>query len=586
VQIEKPSYSKTAWRRLGNTRAINLGFLLFSFVIYATLTIGFDAAITANFTWLWSISFLASFALCAIPLVIYRWYLSKNMLSDRVAPWVNLVVVGAAGVIKNTSVPYIAHSLGLHTTNTLTFRVFGGAFTSIALFVLFATVLSARYDHQVTMAKLAESESQLLGYRESASELLQDEQELVATRVRSLLLPRIHQLQESLSSIESARSLANRLRETIESDIRPLNKELAQEAAQLSLPSVKSIQRAGMVSRFPLTIDVSQLIRPNTALPLLLLSYFLLSFIIYPAKSVPWALAGGLLNWGCLWLFKLSLRASKPIPTNLALILVSASSAFAVLPAYLLLGFLGQSSLSWALSTIFFLAGVVIPTLFAWSVLLDFARADAEAELRKRIEKIARENKIFEQKLWISRNTWATLLHGSVQSALTAALIRTQAGTLNHDSLTLIETDLERATTALNSTPRNALISDWSLNDLKQTWAGICEIEFSIEHRHDLLVLLESSEILPIVLNEVFKELVSNAIRHGGATQVAFKILQSEDRDLQLICTNNGSELGTGVVPNLGTKLFEQLLLNPVLTWDASTQKVTFTATIPVQRKD
>ena len=224
--------------------------------------------------------------------------------------------------------------------------------------------------------------------------------------------------------------------------------------------------------------------------------------------------------------------------------------------------------------------------MFAWSVLLDFARADAEAELRKRIEKIARENKIFEQKLWISRNTWATLLHGSVQSALTAALIRTQAGTLNHDSLTLIETDLERATTALNSTPRNALISDWSLNDLKQTWAGICEIEFSIEHRHDLLVLLESSEILPIVLNEVFKELVSNAIRHGGATQVAFKILQSEDRDLQLICTNNGSELGTGVVPNLGTKLFEQLLLNPVLTWDASTQKVTFTATIPVQRKD
>jgi two-component sensor histidine kinase len=232
------------------------------------------------------------------------------------------------------------------------------------------------------------------------------------------------------------------------------------------------------------------------------------------------------------------------------------------------------------------LAGVGIPTLFAWSVLLDFSRADAEAELRTRIANIARENKIFEQKLWISRNAWTTLLHGSVQSALTAALIRTQAGTLDLESLALIEKDLERATTALNSTPRNSLSSAWSLNDLKQTWSGICEINLNLDRRDELLGLITSSEILSIVLNEVSKELVSNAIRHGGASEVAFELSQSNGGDLQLRCTNNGSELSPTAKQNLGSALFEQLLLNPVLSWDAPSQRVQFNATIPVQSEE
>ena len=586
MRIEQATYSQTAWRRLGNTRAINLGFLLFSFVIYATLTIGFDAAITDNFTWLWSVSFLVSFALCAIPLVLYRWYLSKNTMSARLSPWANLVVVGIAGVIKNTSVPYIAHSLGLHTTNTLTFRIFGGAFTSIALFVLFATVLSARYDRQETMAKLAESESKLLGYRESASAILLDEQSLVASRVQNLLLPRIRLLQQSLSSIESASTLADRLRETIEADIRPLNQELATEAAQLSMPSVQKIQQVSMVSRFPASVNLARLIRPNTALPLLLVSYFLLSFIIYPEKTVLWALVAGLLNWGCLWLLKWLLRESRPAPTGVALVIISGSSALTVLPGYLFLGFLAQSNLSWALSAVFFLAGVVIPTLFAWSVLLDFARADAEAEIRTRIANIARENKIFEQKLWISRNAWSTLLHGSVQSALTAALIRTQAGTINLESLALIEKDLDRATAALSSAPSNSLNSVWSLHDLKQTWLGICEINLNLDRRDELLALIDRSEVLSIVLNEVSKELVSNAIRHGGATEVTFDLSQNNEGDLQLTCTNNGSQLSPTAKQNLGSALFAQLLLNPVLSWDAPSQRVLFNATIPVQSEE
>jgi signal transduction histidine kinase len=581
MRQNRQGHSQLAWRRIGNTRALTNGFLLFCFTIYSLLTLGFDALITSNFTWLWLIPLLVTFVLFAAPIVCYRNFLRFNQPSTRFAPWLNLVVIGLAGLIKNTTVPIVAHALGLETTSNFLFRAIGGSFSSIAMFVLYATALSARNDHFETMRKLRESEEQLLGYRESAAEILEDEQQAITDRIRESLAPRIRELNQSMGSAESTATLADRLQKVIENEVRPLNLELASAAAELSQRPTPKGRIARPIEAFPPVVSIAQLLRPNTAFPMLALGYLLFSFIIYPDKSTVYADIGIVMNWGLLWAAKWAFRFAKPTPTRRALAYLALVSGLAILPTYIFLGSLGGNSVSWLLSGIYFVSGIMIPLAFAWSALLDFSRAQAEQNLRDAISNIARENKIFEQSLWISKNAWMTTLHGTIQSALTAALMRAKLGPLNAKTISEIEADLGRANAALIESPRlpDTQASAWT--NLKETWAGICELKF--EANFDVATVAEKSERLRVVLNETFKELVSNAVRHGGATEVSFFLSQNQFDDIEIICTNNGVKPDTMAQSNLGAALLGELLIEPKLTWDEQLQRVVFSGVTPVQ---
>jgi len=577
----KTSYSQLAWRRIGNTRALTNGFLLFCFITYSLLTLGFDAVITANFTWLWFISLGITFLLFLAPILLYRIYLRFNDPSQRVTPWLNLFVIGFAGIIKNTTVPFVAQALGLATTSNLLFRAIGGAFSSIAMFVLYATALSARYDHFDTMRKLRESEAELLGYRESAADILEEEQQVITDRIREVLVPRIRELNQSLVSVDTTTTLADRLQSVIDTQVRPLNLELASAAAALA----KKPKPMGRVSRpieaFPEKVSIAQLLRPNTTFPMMALGYLLFSFIIYPGKSTIYADIGILMNWGLLWLAKWLLSFTKPAPTRRALFYLAIISALAILPTYVYLASLGGTAVSWILSGIYFVSGIMIPLAFAWSGLLDYSRAKAEQNLREAITNIARENKIFEQSLWISKNAWMTTLHGTIQSALTAALMRAKMGPLNQATIAEIEADLNRASAALGQAPTPPITQASVWTELQETWSGICKIEF--EATFEIAKVANRSPRLRAVLNETFKELVSNAVRHGSATLVKIALNQNSFGDIELRCTNNGTKPDDNSKSNLGTDLLNQLLINPVLNWDEAAQLVVFTATIPVQ---
>ena len=97
-----------------------------------------------------------------------------------------------------------------------------------------------------------------------------------------------------------------------------------------------------------------------------------------------------------------------------------------------------------------------------------------------------------------------------------------------------------------------------SLADIADSWAGICELELQFESS-----ALESvNEDLGIArsINEILREAISNAVRHGNASKVVVELAQ-EGNVLNLTVTNNGSPVTKKSRASLGTDMLDEVTL-------------------------
>jgi hypothetical protein len=75
--------------------------------------------------------------------------------------------------------------------------------------------------------------------------------------------------------------------------------------------------------------------------------------------------------------------------------------------------------------------------------------------------------------------------------------------------------DLQRAMDSFTKPWPKGQVVDFSVTEIQSTWAGICNIQIDV----DDAVVLETTkdETSKQIINEVMKEIVSNAVRHGNA---------------------------------------------------------------------
>jgi signal transduction histidine kinase len=219
--------------------------------------------------------------------------------------------------------------------------------------------------------------------------------------------------------------------------------------------------------------------------------------------------------------------------------------------------------------------------LFILADVVDRGRAVAEERLAQVVNQFSRENKLFEQKLWVAQHVWYTLLHGTVQSALTTAAIR--AGGKNQltasDQEAIVQ-DLNRAIVALRNPQAKDVIFEKSLLELQQTWSGICSVETKVDP--EVLTALAGLADARLITNEVVKEAVSNAVKHGGATQATINLSLSADREILVNVSNNGAAPRPGAGAGIGTSIFDAVCLNYELTRDTSSELTQFQARIPL----
>jgi signal transduction histidine kinase len=248
------------------------------------------------------------------------------------------------------------------------------------------------------------------------------------------------------------------------------------------------------------------------------------------------------------------------IPTLVAWIVIPATYALPLSAFFLIKPFLKMQSSD---SQIFAML------IFEWTLglLLFFAQL-VQLQRRETTERLEDVNKQLgiissrlSQELWINRKRMAALLHGPVQATLYAAAMGiAQSSHASADYLKKIQKDIEIALEQLNNP--NRLESETLLSVLNQTkdlWSD--SVEFKIEIPTSLEAAINSEKLTCEATIELTRELVTNSIKHGQATQVVVNFSNIDAVRYSIEVLDNGSGIDPSATPGYGTKVLDELTL-------------------------
>ncbi len=567
------------WLRLGLPEVWGWPLIWFATVVTGLASFAFDAVRLNNYSLNW-ISINAITLGSAIGygylLVLYskRLQLTKSQRAG-----VNVFIASTAMGFKNLATFLLCESFGIADTGVPLVRFFGGVSIGFCLLIIYANMRGAKIERGVIEKELREKENALIGFRENASLLFEEEEQNLIQKSSNELLPRFLQLQEQVEFGDDVTKLRTELERFLTTEVRPLSTSLAEEAKNLrkQIPNKTVEVKSDSNTKFNLGLTI----RVSSTTLLLGFAWAMLAPIILPEAGLADLAIASLLYFLSLLAIKGLFGLVKRSSVNFAL----ACSPFpgvvaSILPYSLLIQIPHQEAFENLMPAFLVTGGLACVALSLGSI-LDIGRNESEQKLKDLIARFSRENKLFEQRMWVAQHLWYTLLHGTVQSALTAAMIRSSnKETLSADEKKAIINDLNRAIDALRKPTRQEVSFEDSISDLKTTWTDIAAIDITIQP--EAKAKISQSQDGTLVVNELLKEVVSNAVKHGSADQVKIAIDLTPNQDIYVTATNNGSkatnETGTGV----GSVLFASLCTEHSLSWNSSSEETEFRATIPM----
>lgn len=161
------------------------------------------------------------------------------------------------------------------------------------------------------------------------------------------------------------------------------------------------------------------------------------------------------------------------------------------------------------------------------------------------------------RELWLNRRRIATVLHGPVQSALYASAMRlAQANRPSKKLIQSVNEDLAEALEVLKFESLEKTNLRDVLTQIVDVWAGTCEIYPVISK--SVYQAIRKRPLLGEAVSEILREAISNAIKHGAATEIEVDTKISHNL-IVLSILNNGkapvNRAGTG----FGSKLYAEL---------------------------
>lgn len=144
-------------------------------------------------------------------------------------------------------------------------------------------------------------------------------------------------------------------------------------------------------------------------------------------------------------------------------------------------------------------------------------------------------------RLWHHRRKFARLLHGPIQAELSAFAIRIDRNSTNKLAEEFDQSDVHELATRVSDLMEKespALDLKIVMDEISETWLDICAIEYSVTELASQALIRD--HLCHEVVVETIREVSSNAIRHGGATEIKIHVDQVSDRTLGILITNNG----------------------------------------------
>lgn len=546
----------------------------------AILSYAFDAVRLQSFTILWvpaNLIAISIVSMVAFPILIWK---RRSNPERKNQPVFNLLFVSLFFALKNLSMLWVTPLFGIVDVGVPILRFAGGLSLGVALFILFTNISVGRFEREATMSKLGETEQGLNSFRSAAFGKLEEENRIASDKAMSALTPQLEELKRSVAQSKDIVALAKKMTDFIQFELRPFSSKLAKDAKVLT----SKVEPSNTYNPDFITADISlaNSIRVWIAfLPVPFLFYLISSFAI-PNATVFEIVLASLISLATLSLIKLSLKKFSKVSPIKALTLLTFVALLPGLPSYYFLSQIpsigGVPELE---PCIYILPGL---SLLASSQahILDRILSRVEEKLRRVILELSRENKIYEQKAWLARHGWYLLLHGVVQPCLTTASMRASSNQgANKEVRALITSDLERAIESLNLGPSESRQLAFNVAEIKSVWEGICEIDVEFDPGVELVA--DNQDTANRVINEILKEVVSNAIRHGNATAVKITMHLESAEDLNILVTNNGDRPVNDSKSNVGSRMLDALCLHKSLLWNEDSELTEFRALVPLK---
>jgi hypothetical protein len=579
VNYIKSIGSTRYWIRLGQPDAIGFPLFFVALAFTTLLSFAFDAVRLQNISLVWipiNITAIACVLLFAVPILIYK---RKRNTSRARQPIFNSVFMSLCFGFKNLIMLNITGLFGVDDSGDPTTRFVGGLFLGFSILTIFTNIVGSRLQREASVAQLRSSESGLRFFRENAVSNLFTESRLAAAKSISSLTPQLELLQNRVAQSQKIVTQINRIISFLRDELKPFEQILSKDADllvrnKLNQPDTAMQEPDSKVMTF-------NLIRVwITVLPIPFLLFLLGSFAI-PLLNGLDIIVICLTFALTLTVLKYGLRALPDVTANQAFLVTTFVATLSSLPSFYLISQIPNPAGIPELLPVFFVIPALSVIATSQAYILDQRLSRIEEQLELVVAELTRENKLYQQKVWLASHRWYLLLHGVVQPALTAASMRA-SGTSQVDTevQTLILGDLQRALDSLTD-PRD-LDSDMELGiaEIQSAWMGLCDIDCGVEA--EVLNRVSANPIAIQVINEVSKEVISNAVRHGNASSAQIKISMDGDSNLKVAVANDGSEPVEDGVVSVGSRMLDSFCLDRSLTWDNETQMTTFTAIIPI----
>jgi signal transduction histidine kinase len=221
----------------------------------------------------------------------------------------------------------------------------------------------------------------------------------------------------------------------------------------------------------------------------------------------------------------------------------------------------------------------IVVLSFAYLDSLDYEARLYRKMLEEQNQELVIEMALFEQQLWAARRNWSLVIHGTVQASLTAALTRLNAPDADKKTLDAAKKDLDRAMEALSAPPISKINFAPAIKELVSTWQGVCDIE--VEVSPELKKVISRDVRLSMCVNEILKEAVSNAVRHGDAQKAWVSVGAPSGGVIELSVANDGFAPMTGGRRGIGSGLLDELTVDWSLGYDQDKSQTILRARLP-----
>jgi vacuolar-type H+-ATPase subunit H len=486
-----------------------------------------------------------------------------------------------AGALRGTIVSTVMDVTGLEVTSHLTSRVFLGAFSLPPVLALVSLVVSrivnAREKGISTRDEISAAErkrDRILAELETSNSRLRDE-------VDETLRPAISSLVDDIQSGRRARSeIAARIDGFATDVVRPLSHTLATTGSALAEESSRGLPAVTDLSRPRIREQINATF---SGLVVFLGSGTVLLDLFPTANAFIAAVISGLCVFGLIRLLGVVVgnRQSHFLVSGL---IIASVHSIAWIPPHLINQHLvfpdGIEFQPWIVSTISLpLAGLLYQLIIlgTYASRTELARLDgARVDMLIQLSEARRRS-------WLRQRHLTHTLHSAVQSRVhaLARLLRSGKG-----KLSTIERDqaigvVTSALEVLVTEPVESVDPVGTIRDLVDFWAGMCTITLDVgpEVWASTSADHEAAEALHIVS----LEMVSNAIRHGHATEIAITIVRSTPETVTVTAINNGTRVSASHRAGLGMALYEELAADWSLV---NGDRVTVSAVIAARATD